>query len=113
MSPISHDGHAQLSLRSRKEPMHSVLASSPVYPVFTACPPNTDAIQKKMQMLKLDKENTITLLSRLRLTRSKLRTDAGSWMRAADLPEEAKGDRGGGGKLFRVCEECPGETVAG
>lgn len=73
--------------------MHSVLKTSLVYPVFTAYPPNTETIQK-IQMLKLDKVNTITSLSRLRPTRSKLRIDAGSWMRAAGIPEEAKGDRG-------------------
>lgn len=93
MSPVSHDGHAQLSLKGRKEPTHS-FASSPVHPAFMACLPNMDAIQKKKRMLKPDRENTITLLSRPRLTRSKLRTDAGSWMRVADLPKEAKGDRG-------------------
>ena len=59
-----------------------MLATSPVY--FTACPPNKGAIQKKMQMLKLDKDNTITSLSRRRPT-SKPRTDPGSWMRATDV----------------------------
>lgn len=74
--------------------MRSVLATSPVCPVFEACPPNRGAIQKKM--LKLAKDNTTTSLSRLRPT-SRLSTDAGSWMRATGValpPEKAKGDRG-------------------
>lgn len=74
--------------------MHSVLVARSVYPIFTACLPKTDATKKKMQMLKLDKENTTTVLSRPRPTRSKLRTDAGSWVRAAGLVEEVKGDGG-------------------
>lgn len=96
MSPVSQDGHAQLSLLSQKsERAQAFGACSPaVYPIFTACLPKTDAIKKKMQMLKLDEENTTTMLSRPRPTRSKLRTDAGSWVRAAGLLEEVKGDGG-------------------
>lgn len=88
----THSSASQV--KSRKEPKHLVLAARSVYPIFTACLPETDAIKKKMQMLKLDEEATTTVLSRPRPARSRLRTEARSWVRAAGLGEEVKGDGG-------------------
>lgn len=88
----THSSASQV--KSRKEPKHPVLAARSVYPIFTACLPETDAIKKKMQMLKLDEEATTTVLSRPRPARSRLRTEARSWVRAAGLVKEVKGDGG-------------------
>lgn len=42
-----------------------------------------DAIKKKMQMLKLDKENAIDRAEQAEADKSKLKTDASSWRKSS------------------------------